>query len=158
MPQIPRSLINFLVICQHLALRFIRPMTLGVRAAVFDDQNRVLLVRHSYLPGWHLPGGGVDPGETLQQAVARELREETAIELNAPAMLHGVFFNNRYSKRDHVAVFVSRDFRSVGERKPDWEIREVRFFALDGLPPDTARATRDRIREITEEAPPPAIW
>jgi ADP-ribose pyrophosphatase YjhB (NUDIX family) len=158
MPRMPRPLINMMLVCQHLVWRFVRPMTLGVRAMVLDRQNRVLLVRHSYLPGWHLPGGGVDAGETLQQAVARELREETSVELNGPAQLFGIYFNNRYSKRDHVAVFVARDFRVAGTRKPAWEIRDVQFFAIDALPPDTARATRDRILEVVEELPSPPTW
>ncbi len=158
MPRMPRPLINMMLVCQHLVLRFVRPMTLGVRAMVLDRQNRVLLVRHSYLPGWHLPGGGVDAGETLQQAVARELREETSVELNGPAQLFGIYFNNRYSKRDHIAVFVARDFRIAGTRKPDWEIRDVQFFTIDALPPDTARATRDRILEVVEELPSPPTW
>jgi len=51
-------------------------MTLGVRAIVFDEQkNSVFLVKHTYVPGWQLPGGGVDSGETFGQALEKELRE-----------------------------------------------------------------------------------
>ena len=67
----------------HLYWRFARAMTLGVRALVIDEQGRVFLVKHSYVSGWHLPGGGVEAGETLSEALARELREEGNIEITA---------------------------------------------------------------------------
>src|SRR5215468_3626935 len=95
----------------HFHWRFSRGLTLGVRAVVIDAAGKVFLVRHSYVTGWHLPGGGVETGETLVQAVARELSEEGGIEVVEAPRLHGIFFNTRSSRRDHVAVFVVRDFR-----------------------------------------------
>ncbi len=53
-----------------------RGMTLGARVAAFDDENRVLLVRHQYLPGWYFPGGGVDAGETMAEAARRNFRRK----------------------------------------------------------------------------------
>ncbi|MGZ3291139.1 MAG: NUDIX domain-containing protein, partial [Xanthobacteraceae bacterium] len=81
----------------HFYWRFARAMTLGVRALVIDGEGRIFLVKHSYVSGWHLPGGGVEAGETLVEAAARELREEGNIELTAPPRLHGIFFNSRAS-------------------------------------------------------------
>src|SRR5882724_10279288 len=98
----------------HFYWRFARGLTLGVRAVVIDGQGRVFLVKHSYVAGWHLPGGGVETGETVQEALARELLEEGGITARNEPVLHGVFFNARASRRDHVVVFVLREFHQEG--------------------------------------------
>ena len=142
----------------HFYWRFSRAMTLGVRALVVDEAGRVFLVKHSYVSGWHLPGGGVEPGETLLDALIRELREEANIEPTGPPALHGVFFNHRVSRRDHVAVFVLRDFRQIAAPVPDREIIAHGFFALDELPNDTTGGTRARIIEILGGIPISERW
>jgi ADP-ribose pyrophosphatase YjhB (NUDIX family) len=142
----------------HFYWRFARAMTLGVRALVMDEKGRILLVKHSYVHGWQLPGGGVEPGETIRDALARELREEANIELTAAPQLHGVFFNQRVSRRDHVALFVVREFRQLGEPVPDYEIVAHGFFAPDALPNDTTAATRARIIEVLGAAPVSERW
>ncbi|WP_166141678.1 NUDIX domain-containing protein [Methylosinus sp. RM1] len=141
-----------------LAATVIRPMTLGVRGLVVDAERRVLLVRHTYISGYYLPGGGVEPGETLEQALARELVEEGNIELEAPAELRGVYLNRRISKRDHVAFFVARAFRQSAPRGPDHEIAEAGFFPLDALPESATPATRARIAEVFGGAPVSPYW
>ena len=142
----------------HVYWRFARAMTLGVRALVIDEEGRIFLVKHSYVSGWHLPGGGVEAGETLAEALARELREEGNIEITAPPRLHGLFFNNRASRRDHVALFVVRAFRQSAVPVPDREIVAHGFFAADALPNDTTAATRARIIEVLGGAPVSERW
>src|ERR1700756_3867643 len=88
----------------HLYWRFARGMTLGVRAVVLDRESRVFLVLHSYVAGWHLPGGGVEVGESIVDALRRELKEEGRIELIGEPELHGVFFNSHVSIGDHAAI------------------------------------------------------
>jgi 8-oxo-dGTP pyrophosphatase MutT (NUDIX family) len=142
----------------HAYWRFARAMTLGVRAVVLDGDGRIFLVKHSYVSGWHLPGGGVETGETLHEALARELREEGNIELDGSPVLHGMFFNKRISPRDHVAVYVVREFRQSAAPVPDREIIEHGFFAPHELPADTTRGTRARLDEVLRGNPLTELW
>ena len=142
----------------HLVFRFTRPMTLGVRAVVLDRAGSVFLVRHSYVPGWHLPGGGVEPGETLEDALRKELREEGNIEVTGAVKLHGVFHNAHVSRRDHVAVYIVPDFRQTGPRAADYEIVETGFFPVDALPQGTTQGTRARLSEVMEGRAPAPCW
>lgn len=142
----------------HVYWRFSRGLTLGVRALIVDGEGRIFLVKHSYVSGWHLPGGGVEVDETLLDALARELLEEGCIELTAPPVLHGVFFNRRASRRDHVALFVVRHFRQPKPPVPNHEIVAHGFFATDALPDDTTPATRARIAEMLNGRPAPERW
>lgn len=142
----------------HLYWRFSRGATLGARAMVIDGTGRIFLVKHSYVSGWHLPGGGVETGETVLTALARELAEEGNIQLVGEPKLHGVFFNGRVSRRDHVALFIVRDFHQDGLPMPNYEIIEHGFFAVDALPADTSRATRARIAEVFGGATVSELW
>jgi 8-oxo-dGTP pyrophosphatase MutT (NUDIX family) len=135
-----------------------RAMTFGVRAVVLDTEDRVLLVEHTYVPGWHLPGGGVEVGETAMEALVKELLEEAGVTLAGKAELHGIFHNSRVSSRDHVAVYVVRDFTWNGPPPPNREIKAADFFPLSELPPTTSMATRRRLAEVLDDTPPIATW
>jgi len=142
----------------HWGFLLTRPMSLGVRGIVIDAEDKVLLVRHGYVSGWHFPGGGVEVGETCLESLKRELEEEARIAIEGPPVLHGLFFNTQTSRRDHVAAYVVRSFRILGERPPDWEIAEARFFPRLALPEGTTRATRARLAEIFDSAPLSERW
>jgi ADP-ribose pyrophosphatase YjhB (NUDIX family) len=142
----------------HFYWRFSRGVTLGARAMVIDGSGRVFLVKHSYVDGWHLPGGGVETGETFLTALTRELAEEGNILMTGPPLLHGVFFNQRASRRDHVALFIVREFRQDAMPAPNYEIIEHGFFSTDALPDGVTRATRARIAEVFGGAAVSELW
>jgi ADP-ribose pyrophosphatase YjhB (NUDIX family) len=134
-----------------------RGVTLGVRGMVLDGAS-VLLVRHGYVAGWHLPGGGVEPGETAWDALARELDEEAGIALDGPPELHGLFHNGAAFARDHVAVFVVRRWRRERVPAAGLEIREARFFPRDALPEGTSPGVIRRLAEVLDGAPVSPRW
>jgi 8-oxo-dGTP pyrophosphatase MutT (NUDIX family) len=142
----------------HLYWRFARAMTLGVRAIVLDGNDRVFLVKHSYVAGWHLPGGGVEPGESVLDALRRELAEEGCIEIVGEPILHGLFFNSHVSRRDHVAVYLIRNFRQNRLPEPNREIVACGFFGASALPAETTTGTRLRLSEALQGKGQIATW
>ncbi len=142
----------------HLYWRFARGMTLGVRAVVLDSGDRVFLVKHSYASGWHLPGGGVEVGETFRDALRRELTEEGRIQVLGEPVLHGLFLNDHVSRRDHVAVYVVRHFSQDRLPEPNHEIVASGFFEASALPAETTQGTRLRIAEVLENREPIPTW
>lgn len=138
--------------------RHTRGLTLGVRTMVFDRDNRVLLVKHSYAPGWHFPGGGVEPGETAAEAAMRELEEESGVRAAAAPELLGLYLSRKYRQRDHVAVYLCREWEQARRPKiPNLEIVGCEFFAVDALPEDASPATRRRLAELAG-APKSPDW
>jgi ADP-ribose pyrophosphatase YjhB (NUDIX family) len=137
--------------------RMRRPVTLGVRAILRDKQARVLLVRHTYVPGWYLPGGAVDPGESAGEALVREIAEEADVRVIGAPRLIGIFFNRR-GRNDHVVLFEVAEFEQMAAKARDHEIAEARFFPFDNLPEGTTPATRARIDEYLNKAPISSSW
>lgn len=140
-----------------LAVSMRRFMSLGSRAAVIDGEN-ILLVNHTYVKGWQLPGGGVERGQTFESTMRNELLEETGFEAGKEVELHGVFLNNLISKRDHVALYLVRDFTKVHEFKPNGEIAQISWFKFDQLPQNMAPGARERIGEIFEGKEKSQYW
>lgn len=135
-----------------------RGMSLGVRVLAVDRSGRILMVRHGYTPGWHLPGGGVDYNETLEAAAARELLEETGYRCPNGMHIKGVAYNRKLWKGDHVVVFYATDLEKMADVKPGFEIAETGFFSPDDLPADTSAGTRARIVEWQAGSPISAYW
>lgn len=137
---------------------FVRGMTLGVRVIATNAEGQVLLVRHGYTPGWHLPGGGVDRGETMEESACREVEEETGFRVDGPMMFRGMSYNKRQWRGDHVGVYVAQAIAKVRDIKPGFEIAEMGFFALDDLPEGTSEGTRARLAEWQDERAVDDFW
>lgn len=125
----------------------------GITSAASPEPcESVLLVRHSYLPGWYLPGGGVDRGESMQAAARRELTEETGIVAQGALTLLGAYLNRQGLGRDHVGLFLLRDWtKGEGFLQPNAEISEAAFFPLNALPADVSPATARRLQDWVEK-------
>ncbi|OJU06385.1 MAG: DNA mismatch repair protein MutT [Rhizobium sp. 63-7] len=141
----------------HRYFALTRGMTLGVRGACFDEQGRIFLVRHTYVPGWYLPGGGVEYYETAEEALEKELREEGNLVMTERPKLFHAYFNRSASKRDHVLLYRVNVIQTT-PKIPDREIRESGFFSLDALPEDSAASTRSRVAELRGVHDPVNLW
>jgi len=137
--------------------RATRGMTLGVRSVAVDGEGRIMLVKHTYLEGWWLPGGGVDRGEAIGDAAARELLEETGLKATGPGRLVSVHSNERFFRGDHVLVYRFDAFE-VGDLSHRGEIAEIGWFRPDALPADAHRSTTARLGEMFGGAPVDPLW
>ena len=113
------------------------------------QDNEVCLIRHTYLPGWFLPGGGLKKNETIEQGARREAREETGAELNEITLL-GIFSSFIQWKTDHTAVFLCKDFKITGVS--DGEIAEVCLFPLNSIPDNTFASHRKLLEAYRENS------
>ena len=138
--------------------RLIRSQTLGVQCIVIRDGKEILLVRHSYVRGWHLPGGGVERHESLEQALERELLEEAGLRIKGKPRLHGIFANFQRFGGDHIAVYIVNDWERVGDRSSKFEILEQRFFAVDSLPAGLIEGANRRVAEVFHDRPISSEW
>lgn len=133
-------------------------LSLGVRLVALDSQGRVFLVRHSYVPGLHLPGGAVDAAESCATAAEREAREEGDLRLATPPELFHVYWNAAGGRRDHVVLYVARNVTQAAPKPPSLEILASGFYPPDALPDDVTPATRDRLAEVLDKRPRPDRW
>ena len=143
----------------HLFFGIARPLTIGARCIVHDGAGSVMLVRHTYVSGWHLPGGGVDVGETCEAAVIREVAEESIIDLTGKPVLFGVYLNSAVSERDHVILYISSSWSyKQGLSLKRLEIAESTMFNLTDLPIDIDPSTRQRLDEWSGITDVSLIW
>lgn len=138
--------------------RWRRGLTLGVRAIVIDPEGRFLLVRQTYAPGWTLPGGGVELGESLERSLGRELDEEAGVQMEGTPELMGIYDNQSAFPGDHVAIYVVRAWSRSRVPQPNLEIAECGFFPADALPEPTAPGARRRIEEMLGRRARETTW
>jgi 8-oxo-dGTP pyrophosphatase MutT (NUDIX family) len=134
------------------------PLTIGVRIIVRDEAARVLLVRHTYAPGWYFPGGAVDKRETAADAAVRELREEALIEAMGPPRLVGVYLSLTQKKSDHILFYEAGEWRPAHGVARVLEIAATGFFPVDALPEGTTGGTRRRLAELAGTEPQSTTW
>lgn len=138
--------------------RLSRGLTLGAQGMVLGENNSVLLIRHTYRPGWHFPGGGVERGEAIEEALRRELVEEAGVIIDGAPELFGLYDNFANFPGDHIALFVVRRWRQPEPPRPSHEIAEAAFFAVDALPDGVMPAVRERLDEVLRGKERPARW
>lgn len=132
-------------ILKNIILSLLAKKTIGARALVIKD-DQILLVLHTYMPGWCSIGGAVDKGESPIDAIKRELKEEVGIELNTLPKLFGVYYSNFEGHDDYVVLYICNDFVE-NDYKQDQEIKEKKWFKLNALPEEITPATKRRIEE-----------
>lgn len=141
----------------RLYARLTRGMTLGVRGIVTNEEGRVGLVRHTYVKGWHLPGGGVERGETAETALARELQEEAGVKVEVAPALISVHSNEARFPGDHVLLYRIAAWTPCAA-SAQGEIAEMGWFTPDALPDAVTAGTRTRLQEVFQGRPPDPFW
>ena len=137
--------------------QFRRGLTLGVRAVVTNDRGEVLLVQHTYVRGWHLPGGGVERGETAETAVIRELQEEAGVRALSRPRLVSAHSNEAVHPRDHVLVYRVEAWEAC-ESDAAGEIHAVGWFAPLDPPEEVSPGTRRRLAEAFGGGEADVMW
>ena len=125
----------------------------GVRAIILNDQEDVLLQRRTDMPLWGLPSGSVELDETALDALAREVFEETGLEVRQAepmALYSGSSQRFKYPNGDEIqcfsVAFIVRDW--TGEPRADgMEGSEVRFWRTDTLPENLVSIHRDTLTD-----------
>jgi len=147
---------KFLWKIKNFFLSCFQKKTVGARALILRDEE-ILLVKHTYMPGWCTVGGGVDAGESPLQALQRELHEEVGIKLKSAPPILGFYYSNKEDRDDYVILYICTDFTTEKPTTSD-EIAEAKWFSLTKLPSDITPATQRRIEEYLDQRPSSDVW
>jgi len=129
-----------------------RPNGYGVKCIIKRNDGKILLIRNTYGSGsWNLPGGGVKKGESAEQAVRREVKEETGIILNTLQPI-GAFLSTLEYKKDHINVFLAHTNSEIGEIDPG-EISEAKWFSSGEFPQSLATVARQSLALLASTNP-----
>lgn len=130
--------------------------TLGPRAIIVNSKDQVLLVKHTYTKGWLLPGGGVQKGESVKAALARELMEEVGLTIHGEPELFAIYHNTKMGGDDYPVIYVVKDFSLIDVVSP--EIEQKDWFHYEALPASIGPATQQHIMEYFAKTIPSEHW
>jgi 8-oxo-dGTP diphosphatase len=111
-------------------------------SAIIERDDAYLLARRRDIGWWNLPGGGLEPGETVEQGVAREVREEVGVEIRIVRLV-GVY--SKPQKREVVLTFLCALANDEATPMVSDEVSEVGWFSADALPSDILPKHRQRV-------------
>ncbi|MBV9019169.1 MAG: NUDIX domain-containing protein [Ktedonobacteraceae bacterium] len=120
---------------------------IGVYALIFEN-GLVLLAHRRDIDWWNLPGGGMEVGEAVDEALRREVREETGLEVQVEQLV-GVY--SKPQKQEVVLTFRCRV--TGGILISTEESRACRYFAPDSLPENTLPKHRQRVEDALLQQP-----
>ena len=120
-------------------------ITLGVRVIVINKKREILMVKHTYTPGWYLPGGGIKRRETPFIGMVRETWEETGVYV-IQAKLISVLYHEIHHVPDHLFLYQASAFAVYDNTSP--EILEKKWWPLTKLPPDMHQNTKHYLQLI----------
>jgi ADP-ribose pyrophosphatase YjhB (NUDIX family) len=121
--------------------------------AIMQD-GKILLVRHSQLKKWQIPGGVHEPGESIQDTVQREITEELGLTLRARdlvAIYSGPKWMIEYPDGNHIQqllFFFLMEGRVDQIRLQETEVTAYRFFQLDEIPDDTMECCKQKAADL----------
>ena len=131
--------------------------TLGARAIIINNDNKVLLVKHTYQPHWYIPGGGVKKGESTKAAILRELKEEIGLSTSDEPTLFGIYHHVYLKVNDYPVVYVIKNFTLL-EPTYSPEIEDTGWFDYTALPDMTSPGTKRRLCEYFTNQTPSESW
>lgn len=145
-------------ICKRIVQRCLNMSTVGVKALIINRNMEILLVKHTYMPGWHLPGGGLNPGESPKDAIIREIKEEAAISVKGTLELFHVYAHLILGASDYPILYIIREFEMLPHKPDPKEIAQTKWFHYQALPQDASSSTFERVKEVFDQLPPMDRW